>query len=101
MRLINNTIIRIVDKRANTPIVLPMSTFLVERREWKSKLEVPEVGVCPVFCEPIGTVSPVVGVELGVTTAVVTAVGDGCCAGVGSDVGTGVGFGVGVGARAV
>ena len=97
--LINNAINRIVAKRANTPIILPMSTMLIDWFVLESLLVVPEVGVRPVFvfCEPTSAVAATVGVKMGVAPAVTTAVGDGCCVGVGSDAGGGVGDGVGVG----
>jgi hypothetical protein len=106
LRLINNTIIRIVAKRATAPIMLPMSANLVNWLVLELLLVLlPEVGVCPVFvfCEETSAVAAIVGVKIGVATAVVAAVGDRCCVGVGSDAGGGVGDGegVGVGVRAL
>jgi hypothetical protein len=99
LRLINNTIVRVVAKRANAPVMPPIRTMLVDWFVLGSLLVVLEGGVWPVFvfCEPISVVVPIVGVEIAVATAVVTVVGVKCCIGVGSNVGRGVGDGIGVG----
>ena len=80
---------------ANTPVMLPISTMLVDWFVLELLLVVvPDDGVCPVFCEPTSEVAPLVGVEI---AAVATAVGDTCFVGVGSDAGRAVGEGDGVG----
>jgi hypothetical protein len=101
LRLINNTIIRIVVRKASKPITLSISTILVGWFVVVVLPVVPEDGVSPVFvfCEPTGAVALIVGVKMGVATAVVTAVGDTGCVGGGADAGRGVGEEVGVGVR--